>query len=74
MATYQLDITKYRCPITFVKVKVQLFKIQPGDILEVLLKGEEPLENVPDSATREGHRVLDTRHVADNVYLVRIEK
>lgn len=74
MATYQLDITRYHCPITFVKVKVQLYKLEPGDILEVLLKGEEPLENVPATAEREGLRILETRQVSDGVYLVRIEK
>jgi len=74
MATYQLDITRYNCPITFVKVTVQLYKMQPDDVLEVLLRGGEPLENVPAAAARDGHVVLGTRHVADNTYCVSIRK
>ena len=37
MATKVLDITKEHCPMTFVKVKIELSRLQSGDILEVLL-------------------------------------
>ena len=37
MATKVLDITKEHCPMTFVKTKIELSKLQSGDILEVLL-------------------------------------
>ena len=36
MATKTLDITKEHCPMTFVKTKIELSKLQSGDILEVL--------------------------------------
>ena len=42
-----LDITKEHCPMTFVKTKIELSKLQPGDTLEVLLSEGEPLDNVP---------------------------
>ena len=35
MATKVLDITKEHCPMTFVKTKIELSKLQPGDILEL---------------------------------------
>ncbi|MFZ3173082.1 MAG: sulfurtransferase TusA family protein [Carboxydocellales bacterium] len=53
-----LDITGDRCPMTFVKVKLNLEELLLGDILEVFLKGEEPLENVPRSLKQEGQTVL----------------
>ena len=46
MSTLQLDITKDHCPMTFVKTKLKLELLEEGDILEVLLKAGEPLENV----------------------------
>ncbi|MCD7931882.1 MAG: sulfurtransferase TusA family protein [Tannerellaceae bacterium] len=49
--THQLDITKEHCPMTFVKTKLKLAQLAPGDTLEVLLTEGEPLENVPRSAT-----------------------
>ena len=32
--------------------------MQPGEILLVRLKGEEPLRNVPRTALEQGHEVL----------------
>ncbi len=52
MATKVLDITKEHCPMTFVKTKIELSKLQPGDILEVLLAEGEPLDNVPRKRRR----------------------
>lgn len=74
MATKQLDITKEHCPMTFVKTKIELSKLQSGDILEVLLIGGEPLENIPKSATEQGYKVLQVTHVKDSIHKVVIEK
>ncbi|BAH77203.1 sulfurtransferase TusA family protein [Solidesulfovibrio magneticus] len=74
MNVRRLDITRYYCPMTFVKVKVQLCEMAAGDVLEVLLKGEEPLRNVPAAATRDGYSVLDVFPVEQDVYCVRIRK
>ena len=53
-----LDITGLICPMTFVRTKLALEKMTPGTILEVTLKGAEPLANVPRSARQHGHSVL----------------
>ena len=58
MANYKLDITKEHCPMTFVKTKIQLSKLQVGDILEVLVTEGEPLENIPRSTEEQGYKVL----------------
>ncbi|KKK50931.1 hypothetical protein LCGC14_3120070, partial [marine sediment metagenome] len=42
----KLDITDEHCPMTFVKTKLELAKLNEGDILEVLLKEGEPLDSV----------------------------
>ena len=56
--THHLDITPETCPMTFVRTKLMIEKMSPGDIAEVRLKGAEPLENVPKSVTDMGHTVL----------------
>ena len=53
-----LDITKEVCPLTFVRTKLAIEKMSPGDVLEVRLRGREPLENVPRSLRELGHEVL----------------
>jgi TusA-related sulfurtransferase len=54
----EIDITRETCPMTFVRMRLALDRLQPGQLLGVLLKGEEPLRNVPRTATEQGHAVL----------------
>ena len=54
-----IDITDERCPMTFVRTKLALGKIAPGEVLAVRLLGAEPLENVPANAKRLGHDILE---------------
>lgn len=74
MSTKLLDITRDHCPMTFVKTKIELSKLQKGDVLEVHLTEGEPLENVPKSASEQGFYVLEISHLKDNVYKILIEK
>ncbi len=53
-----IDITGEVCPMTFVRTKLRLERLQPGEILSVRLRGEEPLRNVPKAASDEGHVIL----------------
>ena len=69
-----LDITKEHCPMTFVKTKIELSKLQPGDILEVLLTEGEPLDNVPRNAKEQGYNVLSVEHVEGTTHKVTIKK
>ncbi|MCF6334304.1 MAG: sulfurtransferase TusA family protein [Spirochaetales bacterium] len=73
MSVESIDITMEHCPMTFVKAKLALARLNRGDILEVTLKGGEPLENVPRSAAEEGHKILSIEDLGE-VHLIRIEK
>ncbi|MFQ5766273.1 MAG: sulfurtransferase TusA family protein [Rhodospirillales bacterium] len=53
-----IDITGEVCPLTFVKTKLLIESMAPGQTAEVRLKGQEPLENVPRSVSEQGHQVL----------------
>ena len=75
-ADFYLDITTDICPMTFVKTKLLIEKMQPGEIVEVRLTGEEPLSNVPRSVIELGHFVLsDTPEDGDrSIHRLMIEK
>ncbi|CEP67501.1 TusA-like domain [Moorella glycerini] len=73
-ATKRLDITGDCCPITFVKTKLALEEMQPGEILEVLLAEGEPLNNVPRSLKSEGHKIHQVRKVGPNIYSLLVER
>ena len=71
---HKLDVTKEHCPMTFVKTKIALSKLNAGEQLEVLVVEGEPLENIPRSSTEQGFKVLEVTHVKDNVHRILIEK
>lgn len=52
---YYLDITGDVCPMTFVKTKLLIERMNVGETCEIRLKGMEPLINVPRSARELGH-------------------
>ena len=54
-----LAITAETCPMTFVRVKLAIERLEAGATLEVRLKGAEPLRNVPRSLAEHGHTVLE---------------
>lgn len=53
-----LDITSEMCPMTFVRTKLLIERMEPGAIAEIRLRGLEPLRNVPRSVAAAGHAVL----------------
>jgi TusA-related sulfurtransferase len=52
-----LDITADTCPLTWVRTKLALERLAPGEVLEVRCAPGEALENVPRSAREAGHAV-----------------
>ena len=69
-----LDITGETCPMTFVRTRLALDRMQPGQVLRVLLRGEEPRRNVPRTATEQGHAVLGMRDLPDGTLRLWIRK
>ncbi|WP_145735269.1 sulfurtransferase TusA family protein [Nitrospirillum pindoramense] len=45
------------CPITFVRAKLAVEKLKPGETLEIRLNSGEPLHNVPRSLVEHGYTV-----------------
>ena len=57
MSTRALDLTGVVCPLTWVRAKLALEGLAPGERLDVRLDAGEPLESVPRSAREDGHEV-----------------
>ena len=73
-AHYYLDITADVCPMTFVKARLLVERMAPGQTAEIRLKGEEPLANVPASLAELGHIVeeLAPESSGADVHILRI--
>ena len=63
----ELDITGDACPMTFVRTRLALDRLQAGQTLRVRLHGAEPRLNVPRTAVELGHQVVTTHDGADGV-------
>lgn len=69
-----LDITREVCPMTYVRTKLALEALDTGAVLEVVLRGEEPLKNVPRNARDEGHEVLSLEPRGDGTHRLLLRK
>ncbi len=64
------DLRGEVCPMTFVRAKIQLDRMEPGDSAEFLLNPGEQLKNVPRSIKSEGHKIESVRQEDDGWYLL----
>jgi tRNA 2-thiouridine synthesizing protein A len=72
-ADEELDLRGVICPYNFVKTKLKLETMLPGQVLSVLLDEGDPIKNVPRSVSDDGHTVLSQERI-DQSYRVRIRK
>jgi tRNA 2-thiouridine synthesizing protein A len=63
-AAATVDVRAYACPMTWVKTRIALDRLGPGQVLEVWLAAGEPLASVPRTAEEDGHRVLRVEALA----------
>ena len=73
-ADTDLDITSEFCPMTYVRVRLALDRMSAGQVLQVALKGDEPLRNVPRTAVEQGHAVIATEPAGGGVTRLWIRK
>lgn len=55
----RLDLRGVACPLTFVRTRITLDKLAPGEPLEVLLDAGEPADSVPAACAEDGDVVLE---------------
>jgi TusA-related sulfurtransferase len=69
-----LDLRGVGCPMNFVKTKLLLDKLEPGEMLSVLLDDGEPRESVSSSVVAEGHDLVESVRQDDGHYRLLIRK
>jgi TusA-related sulfurtransferase len=73
-ADREIDITGDLCPMTFVRTRLALDRMRPGQVLKVRLRGADPLRNVPRTATEQGHTVLSLETGDDGVSVLLLRR
>ncbi|MBF0154440.1 MAG: sulfurtransferase TusA family protein [Magnetococcales bacterium] len=74
MADATIDITQDTCPLTFVKVKLKLENMAPGQILRIRLRGDEPRQNLPLTLREEGFQTSEPWAEGDGTFLMEVVK
>ncbi|WP_455379266.1 sulfurtransferase TusA family protein [Petrachloros mirabilis] len=69
----ELDLRGVICPYNFVKTKLKLESMEEGQVLAVILDEGDPIRNVPQSVSNEGHTIL-LREPLDHSYRVLIRR
>jgi tRNA 2-thiouridine synthesizing protein A len=71
-----LDLRPFACPLTYVKARIALDRLAPGDVLELWLSAGEPAESLPRSAEEDGHRVvgIEPLSAGERAFRVLVEK
>jgi TusA-related sulfurtransferase len=62
------------CPYTFVKSKLALEVMQPGQVLRVIVDNDESASNVPRSMQNEGHNVLGVERLSGSDWQIVVRK
>ncbi len=62
-----IDITGEICPMTFVRTRLALDRLASGQVLAVMLRGEEPERSVPRNCAQQGHAILAQRKDAGGI-------
>ncbi|ACO03914.1 MAG TPA: sulfurtransferase TusA family protein [Persephonella sp.] len=70
----ELDLRGEVCPFTFVKSKLIIEQMEPGQVLKVILDYKPSVENVPKSMREEGQEVLEVKQIDKNLWEVIVRK
>jgi tRNA 2-thiouridine synthesizing protein A len=70
----ELNLRGEVCPYTFVKSKLALEVMQPGQVLLVIVDNEESASNVPRSVQNEGHDVLGVARLNSKDWQILVRK
>lgn len=69
----RLNLRGIACPMNYVKTKLKLEEMQPGQILEVVVDDGEAIQNVPRSVKEEGHQIIKVEKL-DGAFKLLIKK
>ena len=64
-----LDVRGVACPMTWVKTKLMLEAMNPGEVLDVTLDSEDAIRDISKNAKSEGHKVIKLEKEDDHFIL-----
>lgn len=68
-----LDLRTIPCPLNSSKALIFLSTKDTGEIIEIYIDDGEPIENVPESLTLEGHEILSQNRSKDGHWVLTVK-
>ena len=61
-------------PFNYVQTKIRLEEMDAGELLEITIEDGEPIKNVLESLTNDGHDIVRTHQIGTESYRLLIRK
>lgn len=69
-----VDLTTERCPLTLVRAVEVLDQMLPGEVLDILVKGAEPVRDMVNNLANEGHSIITVSAAGHDVHHIRVRR
>ena len=70
----EIDLRGEVCPYTFVKSKLALEEMSPGQVLSIIVDHEPATKNVPRSMENEGNEIIGVDKLNDSDWKIVVRK
>ena len=70
----EIDLLDEVCPMTFVKTKLAIERINQGERIKVIFNSQEAKTNVPRSLSEVNHKIIAIKNIDKEKFYIIIEK
>ena len=70
----EIDLLDEICPMTFVKTKLAIERINQGERIKVIFNSQEAKTNVPKSLSEVNHKIIAIKNIDKEKFYIIIEK
>ncbi len=70
----RVDLRGEVCPFTFVKTKVAMEDMEPGEVFEIITDHEPAVRDLPRSLEAEGNRVISVEEIGESEWRIVVKK
>ena len=70
----EIDLLDEICPMTFVKTKLAIERINQGERIKVFFNSQEAKTNVPKSLSELNHKIIAIKNIDKEKFYILIEK
>ena len=70
----EINLLDEVCPMTFVKTKLAIEQVKPGERIKVIFNSQESKTNVPKSLIEINHKIIEIKNIDKERFYIIVEK